>query len=70
MAEMIEIHVNFPMELKILVPKQLLEELTQVVKEEKISEVITEAITEELKKLRFRKDLEKARRSSGFLDRF
>jgi metal-responsive CopG/Arc/MetJ family transcriptional regulator len=47
--------------LKVLVPKRLFEELDQVVKEEKVSEVITEALTEELKKLRFRRDLEKAR---------
>lgn len=61
MAEMVEIHVVFPKELKILVPKQLFEELDQVTKEETLSEIITEAITEELKKLRFRKDLEKVR---------
>lgn len=61
MAEMIEVHVVFPSELKILVPKQLLEEISQAVKEEKLSEMITEAITEELKRLRFRADLERAR---------
>ncbi len=61
MAEMVEIHVVFPRELKILVPKRLFEELDQVAKEETLSEIITEAITEELKKLRFRKHLEKAR---------
>ncbi len=61
MAEMIEIHVVSPKEFKILVPKRLFEELDQVTKEETISEIITEAITEELKKLRFRKHLEKVR---------
>jgi hypothetical protein len=61
MAEMVEIHVVFPRELKVLVPKRLFEELDQIAKEETLSEIITEAITDELKKLRFRKDLEKAR---------
>ena len=61
MAEMIEIHVVSPRELKILVPKRLFEELDRMAKEETISEIITEAITEELKKLRFRSHLEKAR---------
>jgi hypothetical protein len=61
MAEMVEIHMIFPRELKILLPKRLFEELDQVVKEETISEIITEAIAEELKKLRFRKHLEQAR---------
>lgn len=58
---MVEIHVILPKELKILVPKQLFEELDRVVKEETLSEMITEALTGELKKLRFRSDLEKAR---------
>lgn len=62
MAQMIEIDMIFPKELKILVPLRLLEELSQAVKEEKLSEMVTEAITEELKKLRFRRDLERARR--------
>ncbi len=61
MAEMVEIHVVFPKELKILMPKRLFEELDQVAKEETISEIITEALTEELKKLTFRIDFEKAR---------
>ncbi len=65
MAEMIEIHVVFPRELKILVPKQLFEELDRVVKEETLSEMITKALTEELKKLRFRSELEKARSRLG-----
>jgi len=61
MGEMVEVHLIFSKELKILVPKQLFEELDQVVKEEMLSEIITEAITEELKKLRFREDLAKSR---------
>jgi metal-responsive CopG/Arc/MetJ family transcriptional regulator len=62
MIEMIEIHVVSPKELKIHVPKRLFEELDQVAKEETISQIITEALTEELKKLRFRRDFEKVRR--------
>ena len=61
MEKMIEIELIFPHELKIPVPEQLLEELAQVVNEEKLSEVITEALTGELKKIRFRTDLAKAR---------
>jgi hypothetical protein len=60
MTEMIEIHVVIPMEIKLLVPEPLLEELGQKVEDEKLSVTITEALTEELKKIRFRRDLKKA----------
>jgi hypothetical protein len=61
MIEMTEIQLVCQKVFKILVPQQLIEELGKVVIKEKFSETITEALTQELKKLRFRKDLEKAR---------
>ncbi len=62
MTEMIEIHVVIPREITILVPESLLEELVQKVEDEKLSAIITEALTEELKKLRFRKDIKKVQK--------
>lgn len=59
MKETIEIYVIFPKHLKIHVPQQLLEEFDHVVKEEDLSEIITEAINEELKKIRFRMALQR-----------
>ncbi|MCI0527101.1 MAG: hypothetical protein L0Y56_06620 [Nitrospira sp.] len=46
-------------EMKVLVPQCLFEELEEKVKEENLSIVVTEALREELKKVRFRIDLEK-----------
>jgi len=60
MTEMIEIHVVIPREMTLLVPEPLLEELMQKVEDEKLSLIITEALTEELKKIRFRKALKNA----------
>ena len=60
MPKMIEINVIVPKKLKILVPQQLFEEFDHMVKEEDLSKVITEALAEELKKIRFRIELEKA----------
>ena len=61
MVEMTEIQLVCQKALKILVPQQLIEELGKVVNMEKFSETISEALTEELKKLRFRKELERVR---------
>ncbi|MGH7274131.1 MAG: hypothetical protein ACREIQ_06735 [Nitrospiria bacterium] len=60
MPKMIEINVIVPKKLKILVPQRLFEEFEHMVKEEDLSRIITEALTEELKKVRFRIELEKA----------
>ena len=60
MSKMIEISVTVPKQLKILVPERLFEEFEQKVKEENLSAMITEALTEQLKKIRFRTALEKA----------
>ena len=60
MPKMIEINVIVPKKLKILVPQRLFEEFEQMVKEENLSEIITEALAEELKKIRFRIELVKA----------
>jgi hypothetical protein len=57
MTEMIEIHVVIPREVTILIPEPLLEEFVQKAENEKLGTIITEALTEELKKLRFRRDL-------------
>ena len=62
MSEMSEIYVVSPKNVKILVPKQLCEEFERVVEEETLSEIITEALSDELKRLRFRAALEKARK--------
>jgi hypothetical protein len=60
MSQMVEINVVVPKKIKILVPRRLFEEFEQMVKEENLSTIITEALTEELKKVRFRTELEKA----------
>ncbi len=60
MSEVSEVHVVSPRTLKIFVPKKLCDEFEQAVEEETLSEVMTEAISEELKKLRFRMALKKA----------
>ncbi len=58
--KMIEINVVVPKLLKIMVPQSLFQEFEQVVTAENLSAIITEALTEELKKIRFRTDLQKA----------
>jgi cell shape-determining protein MreC len=63
MTEMIEIHVVIPREVTILVPESLLEEFVEKAENEKLSEIITEALTEELKRLRFRRDLKRAQKA-------
>jgi hypothetical protein len=57
---MIEINVVVPRRLKILVPQSLFQEFELAVTAEDLSTIITEALTEELKKIRFRSDLQKA----------
>jgi hypothetical protein len=57
---MIEISVTVPKQLKILVPERLFEEFEQEIEEENLSAIITEALTEQLKKIRFRTALDKA----------
>ena len=61
MVEMLEIEVVDPRNKKIhiLVPQQLVEEFERMAIEEDISEVITEALTEQVKRMRFRRALEK-----------
>jgi len=59
MTKMIEINMTAPKQIKILVPQRLFEEFERMVKEENLSAIITEALTEQLKKIRFRTDLEK-----------
>ncbi|HXN06779.1 MAG TPA: hypothetical protein VN944_06925 [Nitrospiria bacterium] len=61
MVEFIEIQAIYQKELKILIPEWLIASLSQFVNEENFSKMIIDALTEELKKLRFRKELEKAR---------
>jgi hypothetical protein len=56
---MVEIGIVLPKKMKIQVPQGLFEELEAKVKAENLSIVITEALSEELKKVRFRMDLEK-----------
>ncbi|MCI0528526.1 MAG: hypothetical protein L0Y56_13890 [Nitrospira sp.] len=58
--KMVEIHVVVPKLLKIMVPQSLFQEFEQVVTAENLSAIITEALTEELKKIRFRADLQRA----------
>jgi metal-responsive CopG/Arc/MetJ family transcriptional regulator len=57
MSEQIEIYVVSPKKIKIYVPRQLFEEFEQVVEKEDLSAAITEALREELKKIKFRKDM-------------
>jgi hypothetical protein len=59
-VKMIEINVVVPKLLKIMVPQGLFQEFEQSVTAENLSAIITEALTEELKKIRFRTDLKKA----------
>jgi len=61
MVEMFKIEVVAPRNkrIRILVPRQLLEEFERIVREEDISEVITEALTEQVRRMRFRRALEK-----------
>ncbi len=59
MTKMIEIDIHSPRTRKVLIPQWVFEELEQKVKEENLSVIITEALLEELKKVRFRIDLEK-----------
>jgi hypothetical protein len=57
---MIEINVVVPRQLKIMVPQSLFQEFEQAIMSEDLSTIIIEALTEELKKIRFRADLQKA----------
>ena len=61
MVEMFEIEVVAPRNkrIRILVPRQLLEDFERIVREEDISEVITAALTEQVKRMRFRRALER-----------
>ena len=65
MSQMTEIHIVAPRKLRILVPHQLVEELARLVPREKLGEIITEALAEELKKIRFREDLNSVSRKMG-----
>jgi signal recognition particle GTPase len=62
---MVEIGIVLPKKMKIQVPQCLFEELEANIREENLSAVVTEALTEELKKVRFRMDLEKASAKNG-----
>jgi len=61
MVEMFEIEVVDPRnkKIRILIPQQLVEEFEQMAIEKNISEVITEALTEQVKRMRFRRALER-----------
>ena len=63
MIPMTEIRVVAPWKLRILVPHQLLEEFARLVNKKDLGEIITEALTEELKKIRFREDLNNVSRN-------
>jgi hypothetical protein len=60
MSEVSDVHVGSPKTLTIFVPKKLCDEFEQVVEEETLSGIMTEALAEELKKLHFRMALKKA----------
>ncbi len=60
MSKMIEISMIVPKRVKILIPEKLFEEFEDAVKEEDLSKIVAEALAEELKKVRFRNQLEKA----------
>lgn len=59
MSKMIEVSMIVPKKVKILIPEQLFEEFEEMVKKNDVSAVITEALAEELKKVRFRAQLER-----------
>ena len=61
MVETTDIQIVCQKALTIPLPLHLINELGTMVPREQLPDVITEALTEELKKLRFRKDLKKAR---------
>jgi hypothetical protein len=67
MTEIVEIAIiaSKDKKIKILVPQWLCKELEQKTEKENLSRVIAEALAEELKKVRFRKDLEKSLRKAG-----
>ena len=65
MIQMTEIHVVAPRNLRILVPHQLVEEFARLVPRKNLGEIITEALAEELKKIRFREDLNSVSRKMG-----
>jgi hypothetical protein len=58
-TKMVEISVIVPKKLKIMVPQSLFDEFEQMIQGNDLNTIITEALTEELKKMRFRADLEK-----------
>ncbi len=65
MTQMIEISTVTPKKMKILIPQRLFEELEHSIRGENLSAIITEALANELKKIRFRIDLEKSLRQAG-----
>ncbi len=65
MTQMIEISTVTPKKMKILIPQRLFEEFEHYVRAENLSAIITEALANELKKIRFRIDLEKSLRQGG-----
>ena len=56
----IEIKIVSPRQCRILVPRKLLEEVFHLVREDHLSEFVTEALKGELKKTRFRKEMVRA----------
>jgi rRNA-processing protein FCF1 len=58
--DMTEIQITAPKCMKILVPRQIIDEFERLVREEDLSRFITEALRDELKKIRFRTQLENA----------
>ena len=64
-VKMVEISVLTPRKLTIPVPQHLLAEFDRVVDEKDLSAVVTEALTDELKKLRFRLAFKKSLEQAG-----
>jgi post-segregation antitoxin (ccd killing protein) len=65
MVQMAMVRIITPKKLSIRVPKQLLEEFLQRVDEKSVSPAITEALTDELKKIQVRRELKKYSNKMG-----
>jgi hypothetical protein len=61
MVAMTEIQIIYPQACNIPIPQHVFDEFVRLVNRKQLADVITEALTEELKKLRFRQDLKNAR---------
>lgn len=61
MEALIEIRLILPQEVKLFLPKRLVADFAQAADPENLSATIAEALTEQLKKTRFRDALRKTR---------